>query len=172
MDAVSSLIPLVAGTSTGLQRGLFSVFLGYLLLTNQTIIENGRDLLEAKNTLPKEESFIKWSEGALGLRKERAYEYIRIAEAFGNSADSALDNLQKSSLILLSSPSIPDEAREEATERAETGEEITHQKAKEPKESLKTIAELEYRLAPDLNKLISDLNEFFQKGKITKLIKG
>ena len=135
--------------------------------TNQAIIENGRDLLEVKMRLPKKESFISWVESSLGIRKARAYEYIRIAESFGESTKFVLDKIRKSALILLSAPSVSEDIRQEALDRAESGEAITHKLAKELKEKDKRIKELESGVTPNLGNLIPQLSKKYKGASIT-----
>ncbi len=144
--------------------------------TNQTVIENGRDLSEAKGKLNENgELFHTWVESAIGIKFERAYEYIRIYKQFGSIAESAIDNFQKSSLILLSSPSTPPEAKRESIARAESGEKITHKLAKEIQAKHKKkieekearIKELEQPKAPNLDNLIPQLLKKYKGASIT-----
>lgn len=66
---------------------------------------------------------------------------MQIAREFKSPPSGVLENFHKKALITLSSPSVPESAREEAIERAESGEKITHEKAKELADAHKLIKE-------------------------------
>ena len=114
--------------------------------TSQTIIDNGRDLMEVKERL-EHGQFESWVEDRFEMSPRRAREYMQVAENFKSADSAVLDNIQKSALLLFSSPSTPATARQEAIELAESGEKITHAKAKELKDAHKRIQTLEQKLS-------------------------
>lgn len=112
--------------------------------TAQTIIENGRDLLEAKARVGHGH-FLKWVEGCFPWGQAMAYRMIQVAEKFKSYQIDNFD-IQTSALYLLAAPSTPESARTEAIEKTESGETITHKDAKELVEAHKRIADLEKAL--------------------------
>jgi hypothetical protein len=97
--------------------------------TVQDIIEIGNDLLAAKDTLPHGQC-IPWVRAEFGWSERSAQNFMSVAEKF-KSAKIADLPIQPSAAYLLAAPSVPDEAREKAVEKAEAGEEITFAAARE-----------------------------------------
>lgn len=110
--------------------------------TSQTIWENGRDLLEVKERL-EHGQFQKWVEGNFPWSLPTAERMIQVAERFENRQ---IDDFSKSVLYLLAAPSTPESARQEAIEKAEAGESITHKQAKELVDAHKAIEEKQARI--------------------------
>ena len=103
--------------------------------TSQTIWENGRDLLEVKDRL-EHGQFMEWCEVNFPWGRSTIQNMMGVADKlpkFGN-----LD-ISKSVLYLLAAPSTPEPARQEAIERAEQGETLTHKQAQELIEAHKAI---------------------------------
>jgi len=94
----------------------------------QDIIEIGLKLIEVKDRLPHG-MWGKWLDVEFGWKTTTAWNFMMVATKFSNFED--LDSFGQSALYLLASPSTPDEAREEAINRASNGEVITHKAAKE-----------------------------------------
>lgn len=94
----------------------------------QDIIEIGLKLIEVKDRLPHG-MWGKWLDVEFGWTNETARRFMNVASKFNNLLN--LDSFGQSALYLLASPSTPDEAREEALNRASNGEVITHKAAKE-----------------------------------------
>jgi hypothetical protein len=97
--------------------------------TVEDIIEVGNDLLAVKKTLPHGQ-FLPWLKAEFGWSERSAQNFMSVAEQF-KSAKIADLPIQPSAAYLLAAPSIPDEAREKAVEKAEAGEEITFAAARE-----------------------------------------
>lgn len=102
------------------------------------IIEIGQKLIEVKGRLPRGH-FDGWIKLELGIGRSTAYRFIQVAETFGNS--SQIGTIAPSAIQLLAENDIPAAAREEALERAEAGEPITHSLAREIVNSHKEPAE-------------------------------
>lgn len=96
--------------------------------TAQDIIEIGQKLIEVKERLGHG-GFGAWLETEFGWGTTTAWRFMNVAEKFSNLEN--LPNFAPSTLYLLAEPSTPDEARREVIDRAQTGERITHTKAKE-----------------------------------------
>jgi Protein of unknown function (DUF3102) len=88
----------------------------------QNIIEIGVDLLQVKKSLPHGQ-FGDWLRAEFGLSDRSAQNFMSVAEKF-KSANIADLPIQPSAVYLLAAPSVPDEARQIAIDRAEAGEEI------------------------------------------------
>jgi hypothetical protein len=97
--------------------------------TLEDIIEIGNDLLAVKDTLPHGQ-FLRWLNAEFGWEQRTAYNFMSVAERF-QLANFASLPIQPSAAYLLAGPSVPDKARELAIERAESGEQITTNVAKE-----------------------------------------
>jgi hypothetical protein len=89
----------------------------------------GNDLLAVKETLPHGQ-FLPWLKAEFGWSERTAQNFMSVAEQF-KSAKIADLPIQPSAAYLLAAPSVPDEARQKAVEKAEAGEEITFATAKE-----------------------------------------
>ncbi|HEY7157091.1 MAG TPA: DUF3102 domain-containing protein [Gemmataceae bacterium] len=97
--------------------------------TVEDIIEVGNDLLAVKEALPHGQ-FLPWLKAEFGWSERSAQNFMSVAEQF-KSAKIADLPIQPSAAYLLAAPSVPDEAREKAVEKAEAGEEITFAAARE-----------------------------------------
>ena len=97
--------------------------------TVEDIIEVGNDLLAVKEALPHGQ-FLPWLKAEFGWSERSAQNFMSVAEQF-KSAKIADLPIQPSAAYLLAAPSVPDEAREKAVEKAEAGEEITFATARE-----------------------------------------
>lgn len=97
--------------------------------TAQSVIEIGEKLIEVKNQLPHG-SFGEWLEIEFEWGTSQAARFMQVAERFGDKIYQ-IDKFSPSALYLLAAPSTPDEARAEAISRAEDGERVTHQAAKQ-----------------------------------------
>lgn len=97
--------------------------------TVEDIIEVGNDLLAVKEALPHGQ-FLPWIKAEFGWSERTAQNFMSVAEQF-KSAKIADLPIQPSAAYLLAAPSVPDEARQKAVEKAEAGEEITFAAAKE-----------------------------------------
>ena len=97
--------------------------------TAQDIIEIGKRLIAVKALLPHG-AFIAWLESEFGWHRATANRFIQVAQQFGGKDLSQIATFEPSALYLLAAPSTPESVREEAIERAASGETITHEKAK------------------------------------------
>jgi hypothetical protein len=93
------------------------------------IIEVGEDLLSVKEALPHGE-FGKWLKAEFGWGERMAQNFMSVAERFGKSEIIADLKIAPAAGYLLAAPSVPDEARGLALDRAEAGEQITTAVAK------------------------------------------
>lgn len=92
-------------------------------------IKIGQELLAVKETL-EHGQFLPWLQAEFGWSQRTAYNFMSVAERF---EVARIANLQipPTAAYLLAGPSVPDEARQVAVEKAEAGEEITTAVAKE-----------------------------------------
>jgi hypothetical protein len=97
--------------------------------TVEDIIEVGNDLLDVKEALPHGQ-FLPWLKAGFGWSERSAQNFMSVAEKF-KSAKIADLPIQPSAAYFLAAPSVPDEARQVAVEKAEAGEEITFAAARE-----------------------------------------
>ena len=97
--------------------------------TVEDIIEVGNDLLAVKEALPHGQ-FLPWLKAEFGWSERSAQNFMNVAEQF-KSAKIADLPIQPSAAYFLAAPSVPDEARQKAVEKAEAGEEITFAAARE-----------------------------------------
>jgi len=97
--------------------------------TVEDIIEVGNDLLAVKEALTHGQ-FLPWLKAEFGWSERSAQNFMSVAEKF-KSAKIADLPIQPSAAYFLAAPSVPDEAREKAVEKAEAGEEITFAAARE-----------------------------------------
>jgi phage N-6-adenine-methyltransferase len=93
----------------------------------QDIIDIGQKLIEVKAMLGHGR-FGPWLEAEFDWSEPTAQRFMRVCGAFQKRQ---IDGFAPSALYLLAAPSTPEAAREEALNRAEAGERITHQKAKD-----------------------------------------
>jgi hypothetical protein len=97
--------------------------------TLEDLIEVGNDLLAVKEAL-EHGQFLKWLRAEFGWSERTAYNFTSVAERFKLATIASLP-IQPTAAYLLAAPSVPDEARQQAIERAEAGEEINTVVAKE-----------------------------------------
>lgn len=114
------------------------------------------------------QEYISWVKEDLKLSETYGKNLLRVNDKFG--ATVALDQIGIKALFLLSAPSTPEAVRQEAVELAESGETVTHAKAKELAEAHKEIERLK-QLANDLSgvqtyPLMSNIQELLDKGQI------
>lgn len=97
--------------------------------TIENIIRVGQKLLEVKARLPHGQ-WLSWLEAEFGWTDRTARNYMLAGEEFKLETVSNLD-IAARALYLLASPYTPEEAREEAISRAEVGEPISYNTAKD-----------------------------------------
>lgn len=100
---------------------------GLMNNTVQSVVEIGRKLIEVKEKLGHGQ-FGGWLTNEFDWSHDTASRFINVTNRFGEISQIA--KFAPSALYLLSTPSVPNEAIEEATARAEQGEKITHKTAK------------------------------------------
>jgi hypothetical protein len=96
--------------------------------TAQDVIDLGGKLLDVKNRLDHGQ-FGEWLRAEFGWSEDTALRFMQTYKAFYQKPHIA--EFAPSALYALSAPSTPEEARQEALKRAESGEKITHRAAKE-----------------------------------------
>jgi hypothetical protein len=98
--------------------------------TLEDIVEIGNDLRVVKESLGHGQ-FGKWLKAEFGWGERMARNFMSVAERFGKSATIADLEIPPTAAYLLAAPSVPDEARQAAIERAKGGEQITTAVARE-----------------------------------------
>ena len=96
-------------------------------------IEAGRELKEAQDRLSNRKSgtFERWVESRCGITPRHARNFISAFETFGGKPENVFRLFDDSSMFLLSAPSCPEDARNEALKLANSGKPVTHKVAKE-----------------------------------------
>lgn len=99
--------------------------------TKRYVLEVGKELVEARNELRHNKSggFEGWVTLEFGWSRRTAYNFISVYESFGNCANFAQLEIADSALYLLAPAS--EVARNDAIERAEAGEKITYNIARD-----------------------------------------
>lgn len=114
--------------------------------TTEKIIQIGKNLQEVKNTLPRG-MFLPWIRSEFGMSRQTADRFMQVADRFGDKVLTVSTlSISASALYLLASTATPQEAIDETFQRAETGENITKELAKqiiEAQEAIKQAQEAE-----------------------------
>jgi hypothetical protein len=114
----------LVGRRVGEIKGLFGTMM-------HNAVQIGEKLIDVRARLQEEEaSFSGWVAAELGWSRSQAYNFIRVAERFGDRPNFAQLDIATSALYLLAQPSTPEPAVEEALARAEAGERVTYTEAK------------------------------------------
>jgi hypothetical protein len=125
--------------------------------TLQDIIEIGNDLLTVKDALPRGQ-FGPWLRAEFGWGERTAQNFMSVAQRFGLKTEIIADfTIQPTAAYLLAAPSVPDEARQQAVERAEAGEKITSSIAKAILTETRKKRRQIRRKAPKVEKLSGQL---------------
>jgi len=95
--------------------------------TSQTVWENGRDLMEAKDRL-EHGQFTPWCRANFPWSKTTIADMINVAKRLPNFRQAELSS---KALYMLAAPSTPESAREEALQRAGGGETLSTQEARD-----------------------------------------
>lgn len=95
----------------------------------QDVLSIGAELLSVRAMLPHGQ-FTKWIEAEFGWSDRHARNFMQIAETFKSEIISDLD-ISTTVLGMLAAPSVSDEVRNDAVEKARAGEKITVARAKE-----------------------------------------
>lgn len=113
--------------------------------TQKTVVENGRDLLAVKQDIGHGH-FQNWIR-SLGISETTSQSWMGVAEKFIEMPDSRA--FETRALYLLSTSKVPESARQEAKDRAASGETITEDVAKQIRDAhkAKEQAEKEAELA-------------------------
>jgi hypothetical protein len=99
--------------------------------TLDDLIEVGQELLAVKEAVGHGH-FGAWLRAEFGWTERTAQNLMSVAERFGSNPKLISDlTIQPTAAYLLAAPSVPDEARQVAVEKAEAGEEITVATAKQ-----------------------------------------
>jgi len=88
------------------------------------IIEIGRELIAAKAEVAHG-GWLDWIDSEFGWKERTAENYMLVARKFASVADFTGLTIDATALYALSAPDVPQEARDEAIERAEDGEHIS-----------------------------------------------
>jgi DNA repair exonuclease SbcCD ATPase subunit len=115
---------------------LQAIYNRVLLRHMSTAYEDGKDLLEAKSIkdLPYKD-FIAWANAMFGWSESSVNQKINVALNFGSTPTVGV--IEDRALYLLSTKRVPESAREEAKERAASGEEITEEIARQIRDAHK-----------------------------------
>jgi len=121
-----------------------------VLKTLDTLVEIGDDLRAVKDDLPHGE-FGKWLKAEFGWSERLAQNFMSVALRFGPKSAIISDlPIAPTAAYLLAAPSVPDEARVTALERAECGQPISVAVAKEIVAEAKKMATKKAKpVAPD-----------------------
>jgi hypothetical protein len=144
--------------------------------TLEDIIEVGNDLVAVKEALPHGQ-FGPWLRAEFGWGERMAQNFMSVAERFGPKTEIIADlTIQPTAAYLLAAPTVPDEAREKAVERAEAGEQITTAIAKEilaetrkKKRPRRQKAILSSKLAGRLMKVLERYRDRWDSKELTEL---
>lgn len=120
--------------------------------SREDILAIGERLIEVKERLGHG-SFGEWLQAEFEWTVRTAQGFMNVAEAFKSEIISHLD-VVPTALYTLAAPSVPEEARTEAIDRASNGQHIGTREAKEIIERHRppeNVFEREYRLDPELN---------------------
>lgn len=98
-----------------------------------SLIQIGEALIQAKEAIPHG-LWLSFLTHETPYKETDAKECMRVAREFKSADSAVLEKFGSSAIKLLSAPSTPEAAREEAKERAAAGEKIGHKEAKEIKE--------------------------------------
>lgn len=97
-------------------------------VASSAVIEIGRHLIEVKARVGRGH-FLDWIQQQFQWSDKSAENYMRVAQHFGNSKELSNLPVTREALYLLAGPTVPEEVRQDAVERAEAGERITKQEA-------------------------------------------
>jgi hypothetical protein len=102
-------------------------------VTNHAAIEVGKRYAEAQDLLADHDGgvFVLWLTSETPHSIKTAYNLINVYRQFGGFVNFTKLDIGDSAAYVLAAPSTPDRAREEAIERAESGERITHSRAQQ-----------------------------------------
>jgi hypothetical protein len=109
---------------------------GLLRLTNQNIIEIGRELNAIRPLIPKRK-WQRWLKDEFGMSQPTAYRFMRIAKEFGDVGDdiafpgNSIDRIDRHALFLLTDPNVSRAIRFEVVARANAGERISKETMRE-----------------------------------------
>ena len=106
------------------------------------------------------QDYIEWVKNDLGLAETMGKRMLNVAERFSVGSNLDLKEIHVSALYALAAPSVPESARQEAIDLAESGEKVTHADAQELIRAHKLIADHEKRIAEyddNIRKLKSQL---------------
>lgn len=139
--------------------------------TAENIILIGKNLQAVKAKLPHG-MFLPWLKSEFGMSRQSADNFAHVAERFGDKMLN-FSNLATSALYALASPSVLQEARDEAIQRADSGEKITHTLAKQiidAQEALKKAQEAEAQARADA--LVTQQQLFHARSDLTNQIEA
>jgi hypothetical protein len=89
----------------------------------ESAVKIGQELLAVKEALVHRQ-FLPWLKAEFGWSERTAYNFMSVAQRFELATIAKLP-FQPTAAYLLAAPSVTDEARQVAVEKAEAGEEIT-----------------------------------------------
>lgn len=98
--------------------------------TAQDVIEIGEKLIEVKETMGHGK-FGEWLEKEFSWSWKTATKFMSVAEHFSNLKNSSNLTMSFETMAYLASPSVPEEVRQEVVSRAQAGEHITTQAARQ-----------------------------------------
>lgn len=134
----------------------------------ERILVTGKLLCEAREMLPSDNAFGAWREERLPWMNRMLAN--RWMNAWQNGGENLVShNVTPTAIYQLTAPSVPESAREEAIDRAQSGEDITVKQAKEIAALHKQIEAAKQQLAaaePSLEDLIPELRRLHTSGDI------
>jgi hypothetical protein len=131
----------------------------------ESIIQVGGELHTVKEALPHG-LFGPWLRAEFGWTERTARNFMAVAERFGPKTEMISDlAIAPTAAYLLAAPSAPDEARQTALERAEAGEQITPNVAKEILAKVRKKKESKRAARRPLEDLAQGLSQILQRYK-------
>ncbi|HOT83709.1 MAG TPA: DUF3102 domain-containing protein, partial [Candidatus Defluviicoccus seviourii] len=110
-----------------------------------TVIENGRDLIEVKNTLGHG-LFTQWLAQTFPFNVRTAQRWMNAAEQQYGAKSDVASLLNSWVLQLLAAPSTPEDVREEIEARATAGEKITVAEVERLKREARAAEEMSFQI--------------------------
>ena len=125
--------------------------------TAEDIVEIGKDLIATKANLPHGD-FLPWVKTEFGMDQKTAFNFISVAERFGDKS-GIIPNLSPTVLYLLASPSTSDEIIEQVIDLANSGNKITVAEVKRLK-----AENIDAPLSPDEELMLNQLESKIDLG--------
>jgi len=130
----------------------------YTIRAKQVLKRTAQDVIELSQIAHEYheafgyQEYVRWVKDDLQISEMFGTRILNVYKQFGSTNNLLVEEFQPSALYLLSAPSTPEPAREEALSLAESGEKISHAKAQEIIAKYKAEAETAKREASEAKK--------------------